>query len=109
MKEKRGTRILKERKAFQLAISTLVIITLALLVLLALSLAFTGGFKKFMMNLKGYSVGDIDILSKICQSQCDLRNKYDFCCEQKQLGKEKITCSDSRLYVVCDINCKDVC
>jgi len=93
----------------QLAINTLVIIILALLVLLALSLAFTGAFKKFMERIRGYSGSEIDSLSNICQSQCIQGNEYSFCCEEKKLGKEKITCEDERLNVECEINCERVC
>jgi len=102
-------QILNSKRSFELAINTLVIIALALLVLLALSLAFTGSFKKFWQTIKGYSGSEIDSLSKICQSQCVQGNKYSFCCEKKILGKEEITCLDERLDVDCEINCEGVC
>ena len=119
MKNKKGVRvlssklksiqILNSKRSFELAINTLVIIILAMLVLLALSLAFTGGFKNFWEKIKGYSGNDIDNIGKICKSQCDLGNINSFCCENKTLDKEEITCLDKRLKVDCDINCEGVC
>ena len=100
---------MKNKKAFELAISTLVIIILGVMVLIALTLAFTGGFKKFWNVILGYSGSDIDNLNKICKTQCDLDNKNSFCCEKKDLGKEKITCLDERLEVDCDMECAGVC
>jgi len=97
------------KKGFELAISTLVVIVLGMLILLALSLAFTGGFKKFWDTIRGYSGSDIDNLNKICKSQCDLMREQDFCCGDKLLGKEKITCLDKRLKVDCEMSCEGVC
>jgi len=91
------------------AIWILVTLILALLIFGVLALTFTGGFKKFWENIRGYSGSDIDNLAKICQSQCDLARDADFCCGEKLLGKEKITCLDKRLEVECDINCEGVC
>ena len=98
-----------DKRGFELAISTLVVIVLGMLVLLALVLAGAGGFGKFWQAIQGYSGSDIDNLSKICKSQCDLENKNSYCCEEKLLGKEKITCLDKRLNVDCNINCEGVC
>lgn len=99
----------KDKRGFELAINTLVIIILALIVLLALSLAFAGGFGKFWEKLKGYFGSEVDNVSKICQSQCDMNNVNSYCCEERNLGEEAITCQDERLNVKCDINCAGVC
>ena len=92
-----------------MAISTLILIVLGVLILTALVLAFTGSFERFWNMIKGYSGNDIDNLNKICQTQCNLDNSDSFCCENKKLGKEFVTCDDNRLDIDCDIECKSVC
>lgn len=100
---------IKDKRGFELAINTIVIIVLALLVLLALVLAFTETGKNFWNTIKGYQGSEIDNLNKLCQSQCDLEQEYSFCCEQRNLGKEKITCLDKRLNIDCEIDCEGIC
>ena len=97
------------KRGFELAISTLVLLILGMLILIALVLVLTGVFEKFISAIRGYSGSEVDNLNKLCQSQCDLDNKYSFCCEMKKLGKEDITCLDSRIKAECDINCEGVC
>lgn len=104
MKNKRGNK-----RGFELAISTLVIIVLAILVLIALILAFTVGWGKFLDTIRGYGGSDIDNLNKLCKTQCDFENKYSYCCEEKSLGKEKITCLDEKLEQDCNIDCAGAC
>lgn len=99
----------KNKKGFELAISTLILIVLGILVLIALILAFTGGWQKFLNTIKGYSGSEIDSVVKICQNQCSMEQSYSFCCEDKQLKGEKIKCLDDRLDVECEINCENVC
>ncbi len=97
------------KRGLQLAISTIVLLILGLLILIAFVLLLTGQFENFINTIRGYSGSDIDNLSKLCQTQCDLDNKYSFCCEEKRLGKEEITCQDSRLDVDCGVYCSNVC
>jgi len=97
------------KRGFELAISTLVIIVLALLVLLALSLAFSSGFKNFWNTIKGYFGSEIDSLRNVCKNQCVLENKFSYCCEERKLDNREITCQDDILDVKCDIDCGGVC
>lgn len=97
------------KKGFELAISTMVLLILGVFILIVFVLAITGSFQKFWDSIKGYSASDIDNLQKLCQSQCDLENKYSHCCELKNLGKEKVTCLDKRIDVSCVINCENIC
>ena len=98
-----------DKRGFELAISSLILIVLGVLVLIALIVSFTVGWGRFIEIIIGYSGSEVDNLSKLCQSQCDLEKKYSFCCEEKTLGKEGVTCLDNRLYVECNINCEEVC
>jgi len=100
---------MRNRRGFELAISTMIIITLGIILLIGLVMALTGSFGNLSDKIKGYSMSDIDSLGKICQSQCNLQANWDFCCGEKMLGKEKITCSDDRIKIDCDINCEGVC
>lgn len=97
------------KRGYELAISTMILLILGIFILIALILSFTGAWEKFWTAIKGYSGSDIDNLGKLCQNQCDLANKYSFCCEEKELGKEKINCSDKRLNVECSIDCSGAC
>ena len=97
------------KRAFQLAVSTMILLVLGVLILLGLVLALTGSFERLRDAIRGYSGSDIDNLNKLCQSQCNLDNSYGFCCEERDLGDEKITCLDDRLAVSCDIDCEGVC
>jgi len=100
---------MKYKRGIQLATSTIILLILGLLILIGLVLFFTGTLKNFWNLIKGYEGSEIDNLSKLCQAQCDLGNKYSYCCEKKELGEEKITCLDKRLMVNCEINCEEVC
>ena len=97
------------KRGFEMAISTLVVIVLAIMVLVALALAFTGSFDKFVSYIRGFSGSDINNQQKLCQSQCDLNSVQDFCCQEKTISKEKVTCQDKRLDIGCIINCEGVC
>ncbi len=99
---------LGNKKGFEMAITTLVAIALGVMVLIALALAFTGGFEKFWNMIKGYSPSDIDAANNLCETQCNLGNGHDFCCEDKQLGKLKVKCLDERLDFICKLDCLNV-
>ena len=100
---------MKDKRGLELTINTMILIVLGVLILIALILAFTGAWGKFVNTIRGYSGSEIDNLTKLCQSQCDLDNKNSYCCEEKNLKEEKITCQDERLYHECEINCQDIC
>ncbi len=96
------------KKGFELAISTIIILVLAIIILVALVIGFTIGFQKFWEGIKGVSGSESDNIAKMCRSQCDLENKNSFCCENKTLNGGKIKCSDGSLGIDCNINCDDV-
>lgn len=98
-----------QKKGFELAISTIILLIIGLLVLIALILAFTGVFANFWSKIRGYSGSEVDNLAKLCDTQCRLDNKYSFCCEEKKLGKQNTTCLDERIKIECEINCGDIC
>ena len=97
------------KRGFELAINTLVIIVLGVLILAALTISFTMGWQGFWNAITGYSGGEIDNISKLCQTQCNLNNVNDFCCGEKMLNEEEITCQDERLDVDCSLACGGIC
>jgi hypothetical protein len=97
------------KRGLEMAISTLVIIVLGIMLLVAMTISFTLGWKKFWGIISGYFGSDVDNLQKICQNQCNMDFRNSFCCENKTLGKEKITCLDERLKVQCNLDCTNVC
>ena len=98
---------------FELAISTLIVIILAVLVLIALILVFTGSFGKFSSTIKNFFVSDVEAIKSACRSACDGNLQYDFCCRERDVnfgtGKEKTNCDDIRLNVECIIECEGAC
>ncbi len=99
------------KKGFQLAISTLIVIILGLLILIALSLAFTTGFEGFMNRLRGFQGSEIDNAVNECKTACTMKNEHDFCCKERIVEDEKVTCKDlvEQGKIECDIDCANMC
>lgn len=100
---------MKNKRGVQLATSTIILLILGLIILIGMVLFFTGTLDRFWNLIQEYYGSEIDQITKICQTQCNLGNRYSYCCEEKSFEDEKIICLDERLYVTCDINCEDVC
>lgn len=97
------------KRGFEMSIRVLVVIVLALLVLAALVIAFTTGFKSFWTTIKNYFQSDVSAIKNACEVACFAGNDYDYCCLERELGDEKITCQDERIKLDCEINCEGVC
>jgi hypothetical protein len=96
------------RKAFELAISTLVLLVIGIAVLIGLIYFVTGGFK----TLKNSSQPFLDTtqsssVKQACSFACSSEDKMTFCCKKYLIDKQNISCSDSRLEISCALNCKD--
>jgi len=68
----------------------------------------TNGFS----NLKSSSEPFLDTtesssIRTACQLACDNKDKITFCCKEYEIDKEKIKCTDSRLEIQCNLNCKE--
>lgn len=109
--------IKQDKRGFELAISTLIILVLGILVLIALSLAFTGGFDRFMDTITGYQASGVDFAVSQCDNACSAGQEFTFCCTEREVDftgdgeKETITCKEliERELVECDIDCEGVC
>ncbi len=111
------------KKGFELAINTLVIIVLAVLVLIAVLLIWnqqTRIFSDFLKNLAGKT--NVDSLVASCNSLVTQEAVYEYCCTEREVkyeeaGKMKeegMTCDDlsGRTFTSNRINklgCEDVC
>lgn len=76
----------KSKKGFEMIWSTWVIMILAALLLIFLILFFTTSSGSFINNIQGYfSKTNVDSVVKGCNILSDSGNKYDFCCDKKDV------------------------
>jgi len=106
--EKRG-----DKKGFQLAISTLVIIVISVMVLIVLIIGFTTGWNNFWMTISNFIGGtSIKSAQQSCMIACNNGEDFDYCCIERTVRfsgeKEEIFCFDERLALDCSINCEDI-
>ena len=94
------------KKAFELAISTLILIILGVLLLVALILASTGAFKKFTRTTDPYlDTAEATAIRQACSLACTNEDKLTYCCRENNLNDEEIKCTDTRLEIECSLNC----
>jgi len=85
MMEKRSS-LVRNKKAFQLTIGTIVILILAALLLLFLILFFTGSAGPLLGKIKSYfSSSNVDNVIEGCNILADTNQEYSFCCEKKKV------------------------
>ena len=102
---------MKNKKAMQLAISTLILIVLGILVLLAIIYAVTDGFD-FLRSTTGAFLNSEQVKAaiQICQDACASQIPLTYCCQEFDYKEAKFKCTDSRLDLECPaINCENVC
>jgi len=88
-----------------MGISMIVLLVLGVLILIAVVLAFTMGWEKFLDAIRGYSGSDMQNAIRLCESECNLNSEYDFCCGKKEINTNKQTCPE--LNISCEINCQE--
>lgn len=111
------------KRGFELALNTLVILILAVVVLVALVLFFTGNFESFSSKLQSFSsYSNVDQVKATCNTLSDTDSVYAYCCEKRNVkyidGNEKaegdFTCDELRTGdiigdLIKKIDCQDVC
>lgn len=124
MDKKGGNKFLiKDKKALELTVNTLIIIVLAVLLLIALLVVLnrqTGIFSDFLANLWGKT--NVDAVVTSCNSLATQNAVYEYCCvgkkvKYKEEGKiigEELTCQElwDKSFVggrISKINCENVC
>lgn len=94
------------KKAFEMAISTLVIIVLGVVLLIGLILAITKGFDFFNTSSKPFlDTTQASSIKQACILACSNEDKITYCCEEYEIDDSEIKCTDTRLEVNCGLNC----
>lgn len=94
------------RRAFELAISTIVILVIGVLVLIGLVYALTGGFERFQDTTAPFTDStQVTAIKSGCSAACQNADRYTFCCQEYDLDGNDVTCTDSRLEVTCSLDC----
>ena len=102
-----------DKRGFEIAVNTIILITLGLLVLIVLILLFTGQAQRFWNYISGSS-SDVDDAVIICNSQVVGLQDYSYCCEKKKVEiqgeKLELTCTliGERVGRVDFLNCSAV-
>ncbi|MFH1802185.1 MAG: hypothetical protein ABH864_01905 [archaeon] len=94
------------KKGFELAISTLVIIILGILVLVAIIIAVNGGFKVFDNTTDPFTdMTTTNAVKQACQDSCQQESKIIYCCAEYEIDNKPINCTDTRLEIGCTLDC----
>jgi hypothetical protein len=103
--------VVMDKRGFQLAISTIVLMVLAVLILIGLISMLTMGWDRFIQVAFGYVPSEQQISINFCEEQCTFGQEVDFCCGEKQISDKEgdvALCLD--LGVECpEISCGGVC
>lgn len=97
------------RQGIELAISTLIIMVLAILLLIGLAFMITGGFSRFKEARE--PLIDASLFSTIreaCQLSCTTEDEFAYCCNSYSVDEEKVSCLDSRVGSTCAFSCAAV-
>ena len=96
------------RKAFELAISTLILIILGIFVLIGIIYAVTNGFETFKSSTDPFlDTTQSSAVKQACSLACQSQDKLTYCCREYKIGETNITCTDDRLEVSCELNCQN--
>lgn len=102
---------MQNKKAFEMTISTLILLILGVVILLALILAVTGGIDRFKSSTKPFlDSAEGTAIKAACQQACNEENKLVYCCQKYEFDNKEITCLDPRLELDCTLTCEaDFC
>lgn len=97
------------KRGLELAISTIVVLVIAIAVLVGLVLFLTKGFGLWKSGVEpiGNSVS-VSAVREACNLACNTDHEITFCCERYSLNEGKVTCTDAILNVDCAISCAAV-
>lgn len=97
------------KKALELAISTIVLLVIGVFVLIGLIYAITGGFDRLNSTTDPFlDSTQTTAIKTTCEDACTNNIPLTYCCNQFDVNDEKITCSDPRLGVSCSLSCAAV-
>ena len=96
-----------DKKALDLAISTLILIVLGILVLIGLAYVLTDGFSTLKSSTKPFlDTTQASSIKQACSIACTSEDRLTFCCRNYTIDSQDIKCFDSRLEINCNtLNC----
>ena len=95
-------------KAFELAITALVVIVLGLVLIIGMFFALKGGFSDLKSTTEPFTdTSRSTAIKQACSLACDSQNKLTYCCSDFDIESEKIKCSDQRLEIQCPLSCEN--
>ncbi|RMD67653.1 hypothetical protein D6817_00870 [Candidatus Pacearchaeota archaeon] len=100
-----------EKRGFELAISTLVIILLGVILLIAIIIFVSGGFDRFKKTTKPLEESSVSsAIIQACNLACQNQDRFFYCCKENELeDKRKIKCTDPLLGLSCEkVDCAQV-
>jgi hypothetical protein len=96
-------------KGLEMAISTLIIIILAIALLVGLIIAVKGGFSSFKKSTDPfYQSTQAGAIKQACELACTGEDTLTYCCTKFNLDTSKILCTDPKLGVSCKLSCAAV-
>ena len=99
------------KRGFELAISTLVLLIIGLLVLASLIYGFSYGWGNFWNKIIAFSGGSDTVSAVIsaCETSCSVKSQYDYCTLKRKIienGDEKmVTCNELELSKKYELRC----
>ena len=97
------------KKALEMVISTIILIALGVIVLIAIVYAIMGGFSKFKSTTDSFlDTSQATAVRDACSLACQSKVKISYCCTEHEIDNKPIKCDDSRLEVDCpEIVCEE--
>jgi hypothetical protein len=94
------------KRGFELAISTIVVIVIGMLVLVALILATRGAFESLESTSTAFgNTAQVAAIKEACNIACSTNDRLTYCCEDFETQDETIRCTDDRLEASCNLDC----
>ncbi|MCH7535752.1 MAG: hypothetical protein IH948_08435 [Bacteroidetes bacterium] len=94
------------RRGIQLAISTLIILILGIVLLIALIFVFVRGVDKFQKVTEPiFNTVEGSAIKEACGLACSVENKLTYCCEEYELQNFVVMCNDPKLDLDCSLDC----
>lgn len=94
------------KKAFEMTISTVVLMVLAVVLLIGLVLFLTNGFNIFRSSTDPFlDTTQSSSVKQACLLACHSEDKLTYCCKEYDIDEQEISCDDERLELDCSLDC----
>ncbi|MBU0977538.1 MAG: hypothetical protein KKD18_03915 [Nanoarchaeota archaeon] len=96
------------KKGMELAITTLILILLGVVILIAVIFALTGGFKRFSGTTDPFTdSAEATAIKQNGLSACQDQSRMIYCCEEYEIDNKPVNCTDTRLELGCTLDCSN--